>query len=263
ALARTFVSTRFSGAERHVRRLTKIRVLERCDAIEGAAPASVETLPPVAAALERLQRLRAGVRIWNRDASLWSDADAVRAAIANRLGWLAAPASMGAHVPDLLDFADTVRADGIRDVVLLGMGGSSLAAETLAMTFPPTGQMPALTVLDTTDPGAIRDVRARVKLANTLFIVSSKSGTTIEMQSLYRFFRAEVERETDRPGSHFIAITDAGTPLERVAHEGRFRRTFVNPDDIGGRFSALSFFGLVPGALLGIDVATLLERANQ
>src|SRR2546425_4003705 len=261
ALAGAFVGARFSGAERHVRRLAKIRALEEGEAMSTGRAPTIDTLAPVTAALECLERLGTGARIWKKDASLWSTVASVQAAIVNRLGWLTGAESRRAHVRDLIDFAGAVRPDGITDVVLLGRGGSSLAAETLGGRLAPAAPAPALTVLDTTDPGAIRGVRARLKLANTLFIVASKSGTTLEMHALYRFFRSELERAGARPGSHFVAITDSGTPLERLAGEARFRRIFLNPVDIGGRFSALSYFGLVPGALLGVDIATLLERA--
>jgi RpiB/LacA/LacB family sugar-phosphate isomerase len=260
-LARAFLGAGFSGVERHLRRLGKVLALERDEAVADCADEWPEA-PAVTAALERLSHARAGERIWRKDAALWSDAAATQAAIANRLGWLEAPAAMRARVADLEAFSADVRASGITDVVLLGMGGSSLAAEVLARTFPPPpGGAPALAVLDTTDPGAVRATLARLKLRQTLFLVSSKSGTTAEMMALYRFFRAEVDRQVERPGEHFVAITDAGTPLEHLAAEARFRRTFVNAADIGGRFSALSYFGLVPGALAGIDVGRLLERA--
>jgi RpiB/LacA/LacB family sugar-phosphate isomerase len=264
-LARRFVSTPFSGAERHVRRLNKVRALE---AENDGASSTRSTgsrwpdAPPVAAALERLEQEAAGARLWKKDASLWSRVPAVQATIANRLGWLEAPAAMRRHLPALLEFATSVRAQGIRDVVLLGMGGSSLAAEVFAHTFGAARGCPSLTVLDTTDPGAIRSVQARLSLAHTLFLVSSKSGTTAEMLALYRFFRAEVERATAEPGAHFAAITDAGTALERLATEARFRQTFLNPADIGGRFSALSYFGLVPAALIGVELGRLLDRAE-
>jgi RpiB/LacA/LacB family sugar-phosphate isomerase len=264
-LARRFVSTPFSGAERHVRRLNKVRAMEAEQAggprASGAGSRWPDT-PPVSAALDRLEQQTAGARIWKKDTSLWSAAPAVQAAIANRLGWLEAPAVMRRHLPALAEFAAGVRAQGVRDVVLLGMGGSSLAAEVLAHTFGAARGCPALTVLDTTDPGAIRTLQARLSLPHTLFLVSSKSGTTAEMLALYRFFRAEVERVTAQAGAHFVAITDAGTPLERLATEARFRQTFLNPADIGGRFSALSFFGLVPGALIGVDLGQLLDRAE-
>jgi RpiB/LacA/LacB family sugar-phosphate isomerase len=265
ALARRFVGTAFSGAERHVRRLNKVRALEAENAGGPSASspgARWPDAPAVGAALDRLDQQSAGARLWKKDASLWSRVPTIQASIVNRLGWLQAPATMRRHLPLLAEFAASVRAQGIRDVVLLGMGGSSLAAEVLAHTFGAARGCPALSVLDTTDPGAIRDVHARLSLAHTLFLVSSKSGTTAEMLALYRFFRAEVERATAQPGAHFAAITDAGTPLERLATEGRFRQTFLNPADIGGRFSALSFFGLVPGALIGVDLGRLLDRAD-
>jgi RpiB/LacA/LacB family sugar-phosphate isomerase len=259
-LVRTFVGARFSGAERHVRRLGKVLALE-AEMAEPAAATPEAGDSPVKPALERLERDAVAARIWKKDASLWAHTDAARVSIVNRLGWLEAPAAMRGRVGELEAFAAGVRSEGIAEVVLLGMGGSSLAAEVLATTFPPGPTGLALSVLDTTDPRAVRATRERLKLGQTLFLVSSKSGTTAEMLALYRFFRVEVERETRRPGMHFVAITDAGTPLERLAAEGRFRQTFLNPPDIGGRFSALSLFGLVPGALLGVDLIRLLDRA--
>jgi glucose-6-phosphate isomerase/transaldolase/glucose-6-phosphate isomerase len=266
ALARQFLGARFSGEERHVRRVAKIAALEarepaRAEAAGAAAGEPLDT-PAVAAALEGLDRAGAAERLWARDASLWSADAGGRAAIRARLGWLGAPEAAREQLPDLLAFAEGVRRDRIADVVLLGMGGSSLAAEVLAGAFGPATGSPTLSVLDTTDPGAIRQLLGRLKLRETLFLVSSKSGTTVEMLTLYRVFRAELERETDRPGAHFVAITDPGTPLERLAREGGFRRVFLNDPDIGGRFSALSLFGLVPGALAGVDIGRLLDRAR-
>ena len=261
ALARAFVGARFSAASRHQRRLAKIAEIEasECGAADGGRGGDV-----VDQALARLERLDAGRRVWARDPSLWSDDLAVRAAVRARLGWLTAPAVVLEQVADLQRFAEAVRRDGITDVVLLGMGGSSLAPEVLAATLGRVPGMPALTVLDTTDPGAIRATLERIKPAAALFLVASKSGTTIESLSLYHFFRAHLERPESgvaEPGAHFVAITDPGTPLERLAADARFRRVFVNDPDIGGRFSALSYFGLVPGALTGVDVHRLLESA--
>jgi RpiB/LacA/LacB family sugar-phosphate isomerase len=261
-LVRIFVGARFSGAERHVRRLAKVLALE-AEGDTSAAPVGAWTAhPAVVAGLDQLERSAAGARIWKKDGGLWSEAEPVRAAIGNRLGWLEAPTAMRAHLGDLSSFAATVRREGVTDVVLLGMGGSSLAAEVLAATFPPGPGDPAFTVLDTTDPGAIRAVRGRLRLERTLFLVSSKSGTTTETLTLYRFFRGELEGRAREPGAHFVAITDPGTPLARLAAEARFRRAFLTPPDIGGRFSALSFFGLVPAALIGVDLGRLLESAS-
>lgn len=261
-LTRAFVAARFSGAERHVRRLAKVLALEAETAGMPLGTASAwPDGPEFAAAVATLERRGAGARIWRKEIGLWTASEPGRASIANRLGWLDAPNAMRAHLPELAAFAVAVRAEGFTDVVLLGMGGSSLAAEVLASIFPPAPGAPALTVLDTTDPGAIRATLARLKLPRTLFLVSSKSGTTVEMLVLYRLFRAELQAQVAVPGAHFVAITDPGTPLARLAAEGGFRRTFLNPPDIGGRFSALSLFGLVPGALLGVDLDGLLDRA--
>jgi glucose-6-phosphate isomerase len=149
-------------------------------------------------------------------------------------------------------------------VVLLGMGGSSLAPDVFRHTFGVIRGHPRLHVLDTTDPGTILSLRNRIDPRQTLFIVASKSGTTVETLSHYAYFWREVRRAgSRRPGRHFAAITDAGTPLENLAAEREFRWTFLNPRDIGGRYSALSYFGLVPGALMGMDVEQVLERANE
>ena len=267
ALAREFLAARFSGAERHVQRLAKIDALEAREQArgEGAGRAARDPLdlPAVAAALDRLDRAAVAERLWAQDGSLWSADESVKASIQSRLGWLLAPGRMREQVAELEAFAEGVRRDGITDVVVLGMGGSSLAAEVLAAAFGPVAGSPSLAVLDTTDPGAIRQLLGRLKPQRTLFLVSSKSGTTAEMLTLYRFFRAEVEQDTERPGGHFVAITDPGTPLQRLAAEGGFRRVFLNDPNIGGRFSALSLFGLVPGALAGVDIGRLLDRARS
>jgi transaldolase/glucose-6-phosphate isomerase len=261
-LVRIFVSARFSGAERHVRRLAKVRALE-AERDRPPGPGDESADPAVTAALDQVEGSGAAARIWKKDGTLWSDdAEPGLAAIAHRLGWLEAPTAMRAHLGELTAFAAAVRRDGVSDIVLLGMGGSSLAAEVLAATFPPGPGGPALTVLDTTDPGAVRAVRDRLGLEQTLFLVASKSGTTTETLALYRFFRGELEGRTRTPGVHFVAITDPGTSLERLAAEAGFRRTFLNAPDIGGRFSALSFFGLVPAALIGVDVDRLLDSAG-
>lgn len=264
-LARAFLSVRFSGVERHRRRVAKIAALEtaECAALAGGHDAGDTVRDPVVdQAVARLTQLDAGRRMWAQDTSLWSSNDTVRAAVKNRLAWLTAPAAMRARAHDLIAFAAEVKKDGVTEVVLLGMGGSSLAPEVLSATFGAAPGAPRLTVLDTTDPGAIRAVRERLDLRRALFIVASKSGTTTESNSLYQYFRREVEEaKVEQPGARFVAITDAGTPLERLARDAGFRRAFINDAGIGGRFSALSYFGLVPGALLGVNIEGLLARA--
>ncbi|HUF91284.1 MAG TPA: ribose 5-phosphate isomerase B [Candidatus Limnocylindria bacterium] len=264
-LARAFLSVRFSGIERHRRRVAKIAALEtaECAAPAGGHDAGDAVKDAVVEeAVAHLTRLDAARRMWAQDAGLWSSDEGVRAAVGNRLAWLTAPAVMRARAHELVDFAAEVRQDGVTDVVLLGMGGSSLAPEVLAATFGAAAGAPRLSVLDTTDPGAIQAVRERLDLRRALFIVASKSGTTTESNSLYQYFRGEVEEaKVEPPGARFLAITDAGTPLERLARDAGFRRTFINDAGIGGRFSALSYFGLVPGALLGVSIEGLLARA--
>lgn len=199
-------------------------------------------------------------RLWTKDASLWKgDPDAIR----NRLGWLTAPTVMRAHVDELRAFADEIRRLQFSQVVVLGMGGSSLCTEVFSVTFGSKMGFPDLVMLDSTDPAAVKRTLDRVTLPRALFVVSSKSGTTAETLALYGFFRERVEAlSPPKPGLQFIAITDAGTPLQAIARESGFRHTFVNPGPIGGRYSALSFFGLVPAALIGVDLKSLLDRAH-
>ena len=198
-------------------------------------------------------------RLFARDPALWSDDAAAQREIAQRLGWLDLPRSMASSAADLAAFAGAVRGAGYTRVVLLGMGGSSLAPETFGLAFGAREGFPSLAVLDSTDPARIAEVERAGPLERTFFLVSSKSGTTLETSDLFSYFW---ERTGGR-GEQFAAITDPGTPLAALAKQRKLRRTFENPPDIGGRYSALSFFGLVPAALLGIDVAALLERAGR
>jgi transaldolase/glucose-6-phosphate isomerase len=196
-------------------------------------------------------------RIWAHDPTVWKD-DPDTPEIRDRLGWLTVGKAMAQQVKPLRAFADEVRAEFSR-VVLCGMGGSSLAPEVFWRTFGKAPDHPSLHVLDSTDPRAVRQAEQSGNPAKTLFIISSKSGTTQESDSFFRHFW----ERTGRRGSQFVAITDPGTPLERLAGERGFRRTFLNPADIGGRYSALSFFGLVPAALIGVDIETLLHRGHR
>ena len=222
--------------------------------LEARIPSSL-----AAAVAERLRAAAgAGVseRLTQGDPTLWGPAGTPE--IANRLGWLTIAERMLAGVDDVCAFADRVRDEGIRDVVLLGMGGSSLAPEVLRRCFPRRPERPALHVLDSTDAAAIRAVGARVEIGHTLFLVSSKSGGTIEPLSLFAHFWA-----LSGAGERFAAITDPGSGLEELARAHGFRRVFAGDPDIGGRYSALSPFGIVPGALIGADVAGLLKGAPE
>ena len=199
---------------------------------------------------------RAAAAMWRRDPSAWSVAKDVQATIANRLGWLDSPALMADSLDRLRTFADSVKRDGFTDVVLLGMGGSSLAPEVLRSVVGTERGWPRLRMLDSTDPAAIR--AAAAPPAHTLYLLASKSGTTIEPNTLAAHFRRTLEDAgVARWSDHFVAITDEGTELARRARSESFRETFINPSDIGGRYSALSYFGLVPAALMGQDIAAL------
>ena len=212
--------------------------------------------------LARLRGLDAVGRVWRGDHTLWKSSPDE---ITDRLGWLTLPEEMRAEAPSLADFADEVRRDGYAHVVLLGMGGSSLGPEMLRQAFGSAPGCPELTVLDSTVPGWVRAVADRIDPARTLFLVSSKSGTTIEPNVLYDYFRGLVDDAvgSDRAGRSFAAVTDPGTALEELAHREGFRRVFHGNPDVGGRYSILSSFGLVPAALVGIDVEKMLDRAAR
>jgi transaldolase/glucose-6-phosphate isomerase len=228
-------------------------VTRRPQSIQAWLPDDVE--PKVAERVERAAREDVARRIWRKDDTLWGRAG--QPEVADRLGWLTVPEQMREALPDLLAFADEIRDAGVTDVVLLGMGGSSLAPEVIRRSFGDQAARPKLHVLDSTDAGAIRAVEAAIDLDHALFLVSTKSGGTIETLSLFRYFWS---RRSD--GQAFVAITDPGSGLEQLAREHDFRRTFLNDPDIGGRYSALSYFGLVPAALMGADVAGILDRAG-
>jgi transaldolase / glucose-6-phosphate isomerase len=200
-------------------------------------------------------------RLWNKDHTLWSAEP--QPELTDRLGWLELPVTMEKQVAELNVFADKVKAEGIRHVVLLGMGGSSLAPEVFQKTFGNQPEYPELDVLDSTHPAAVKAVEARIDLARTLFLVSSKSGTTTETNSFFFYFWEKLKQLKSDPGAHFVAITDPGTPLETLARDRQFRATFHAPEDVGGRYSALTVFGLVPAALIGADVGAVLARARR
>jgi glucose-6-phosphate isomerase len=200
-------------------------------------------------------------RIWRKDHTVWKP-DPTE--ITNRLGWLDSASAMSDKVSMLGSAAAEVHCAGLRHIVLLGMGGSSLGAAVFGHTFGNGGSYPQLIVLDSTLPESIQATVDSIDPKLTLFLVSSKSGTTTEPLILYAFFRDLMDKELGREeaGRHFAAITDEGTPLVKLAERESFRHTFLNPSDIGGRYSVLSYFGLVPAALIGMDVPMLLERAQ-
>jgi transaldolase/glucose-6-phosphate isomerase len=212
--------------------------------------------------LTNLDKAQFANRLWRKDPSLWKLNPQDQKTICNALGWLHVAEKMEETVQSLSDFSGEARSAGFRHVVHMGMGGSSLAPLVFERTFAPGKDALPLTVLDTTDPATILGIEEKVPIANTLFIVASKSGTTAEPLAFADYFYAKVKAlKQDRAGENFVAITDPGTPLVSLAQERGFRRTFLNFPDIGGRYSALSCFGLLPAELMGVDVAELLARA--
>ena len=215
----------------------------------------------VQAALEEIRQRDVLGRIWGGDHTVWKP-DPTE--ISNRLGWLTVADQMGEQAAALEEFANEVRTSGYNHAVLLGMGGSSLGPEVLGRTLVGVNQgFPRLIVLDSTVPDRVSTVSRGIDPAKTMFLVSSKSGGTVETLSFYRYFRNLVDELLGRreAGRNFVAITDSGTPLESLALEEEFRKVYANPADIGGRYSVLSYFGLLPAALIGMSVTRLLDRA--
>ncbi|MDP1849922.1 MAG: bifunctional transaldolase/phosoglucose isomerase, partial [Solirubrobacteraceae bacterium] len=227
----------------------------RPETIDSSLPDELE--PLVRELVQRAEGERVARRIWSKDDTLWGPAG--QPEVADRLGWLTAHETYGDHIDELEAFAAGVAEEGYTDCVLLGMGGSSLAPEVLRRSYGAAAQHGRLClhVLDSTDPGAVLAQERAVDLEHTLFLVSTKSGGTIETISLFEHFWAL------RPhGEQFVAITDPGSSLQTLAAERGFRRTFCNDPDVGGRYSALTLFGLVPAALMGVDLDTLLAGAG-
>lgn len=195
-------------------------------------------------------------RVWAKDHTVWSQQPVPE--LTNRLGWLELPERLAEIIPDLEDFRSRLVADGIEHVVVLGMGGSSLAPEVFFETF---GGTPRLDVLDSTHPDAVAALERDIMLDRTVFIVASKSGTTIEPLSFMEYFWAKAAAITETPGRHFVATTDPGSKLEGIAAERGFRHVFLAPPTVGGRFSALTEFGMVPAAAIGTDLIAIQEAA--
>ena len=203
-------------------------------------------------------------RLFKRDALLWKSEPEHVKSINNRLGWLILPDGVDAKVEELNAFVKEVQAAGFKYTVLLGMGGSSLCSEVARDTYERREGFLELFVLDDTDPDAIKHLEGQIELDKTLFIAASKSGNTAETLSFYKYFYTLLEANGNKePGKNFIAITDSGTPLVKIGEDHKFRKVFINPSDIGGRYSVLSDFGTVPMALMGVDIRALLNSAAQ
>ena len=199
-------------------------------------------------------------RLWALDSSLWTGADESR-----WMGWLGITDDQLAHIRHLTDIADEVKRDGFRYALLLGMGGSSLCPEVMKMTFGPANGFPELLVLDSTDPAQVKTFEGKIDLKNTIFIVSSKSGGTLEPNIFKQYFFDRVSKAVgaEKAGNRFIAITDPGSKMQQVAESDRFRHIYFGLASIGGRYSALSAFGMVPSAIMGVDVPKFLDRAEE
>jgi glucose-6-phosphate isomerase len=205
-------------------------------------------------------------RIWNRDTSVWTADEDVARLIANRLGWLDLPEHFGDEVETLEAFAQAVRDEGFDAALVCGMGGSSLAPDVLATSFAVGTGGIGVRILDSTDPAAVAAATAASDPARTLYLISSKSGTTTEtLAFLAHFWQVEDDIHPDIPqdaaAQHFAAITDPSPSLEHIPHHDLLREVFLNPADVGGRYSALSYVGLVPAALLGLDLRAFLDAA--
>ena len=219
----------------------------------------------VDAALDEIRETRMIERIWQHDYTVWRP-DPTE--ITNRLGWLHSPKIMEENIARITSFVDAVRADGYNRVLLLGMGGSSLAPEVFQKVYgKPAGDdndFLELAVFDSTDPDMLREREGRLELDKTLFVVATKSGGTVETLSAFKYFYNRVLASLDEAeaGKHFVAITDPGSRLVEIAQEYNFRDTFLNDPNIGGRYAALSYFGLLPAGLIGVDLSLLLARAQ-
>jgi transaldolase/glucose-6-phosphate isomerase len=215
--------------------------------------------PQVADRIASWQEARVADRFWRSDPTLWPAAPPTD--VGDRMGWLHLPERMHHELEELLAFAEQVRARGTRFIVVLGMGGSSLAPDVLARIFGHRAGYPELVVLDTTHPEGVTALSRRIDPLRSVFVVSSKSGTTTEPLAFYRYFRSVLLGAGADPGPHFIAITDPGTPLEQLATDEKFLAVFRALPTVGGRYSALTHFGMVPASLAGIDVRSVLDRA--
>jgi len=217
---------------------------------------------------KRLQNWEAdavNTRIWNRDPSVWDEkyeAGTEVCELTDRLGWLELPGTMLAEVAVLTDFTEEIIRAGFSRVVVLGMGGSSLIAEVWAEIFGIAEGFLPVAILDSTHPQSVARMVAAEDLETTLFLVASKSGGTLETLSFFNYFYQQLTRLHADPGANFVALTDPGSRLEELAVTRKFRKIFHTPPEVGGRYSALTFFGLLPASLLGLPVALILAQAQ-
>lgn len=216
----------------------------------------------VSTRIAQLQVENFASRFYSKDVTLWTDDPKGQEEVRIRMGWLGSPISSQAMIPGLKKFVSDVRQAGYTHALLLGMGGSSLAPEVMSLVYGDAASGLKLTILDSTDPAQVLSAARKNPVTNTLVIVSSKSGGTAEVNALFDYFWDRAQRALkDKASDHFIAITDPGTSLEKLAFERKFRKIFLADSKVGGRYSALTAFGLVPSALMGIDVEELLNRA--
>lgn len=213
---------------------------------------------------QALDEIQAGMRLFKQDPHLWKNDFENVQAISERMGWLTLPEDMMKKIDEFNKFVDVLRREGYTSTVLLGMGGSSLCSEVAKDTFKTKSGYLDLFVLDNTSPEAIKAVEDKIDLEKTMFIVASKSGGTVETISFFHYFYKKLKAiKGDKAGENFCAITDPGTNLVTIAKDNKFRKTFQNPPLLGGRYSVLSDFGIVPMALMGVDIKGLLESAQQ
>ena len=283
-----FLMAEFSDEPRHVRRVNKISVLEEQNMKSESSnqtnsrqmDTSVKILPDkltatqdiydsslindIAAVYSKLEMNNTIAKLFKKDPSLWKGGKEEQAKIAERLGWLELPEDKKERVIELTAFAAEVKKDGFKYAVLLGMGGSSLCSEVARATFGTNNGFLKLFILDDTDPASLHAIEKEIKIEKTLFIVASKSGNTKESLCFFQYFYA-LAKETMKEGTgqNFVAITDANTPLVELGIQYKFRKVFINPSDIGGRYSVLSDFGLLPMALIGVDLHAFMQSALQ
>ncbi|MGE5313827.1 MAG: glucose-6-phosphate isomerase [Acidobacteriota bacterium] len=218
---------------------------------------------PVQSTLSAFQEQDIINRLWKKDHTIWRSEEVHRKSILNRLGWLTSVELMQSRAGELAAFAGEIKNAGFTHAVVLGMGGSSLCPDVCRATFGSAPGFPQLLVLDSTNPSSVARIEQAIDIATTLFIVASKSGGTTETNTFYQYFYDCVGKAKENPGENFVAVTDADTKMESIAKQMQFRKIFINPGDIGGRFSALSYFGLVPMAVIGMEISGILASAAR